>query len=310
MRFNPWRFLRREKLYIVYLWLLEKYVGARHRKLSKRNAIRIMDQEWDYLIVLDACRYDLFRGVVDENTGFVISGGSGTQEWLEWNFNGEFKDVIYIAGNPHFASANLLKSFGFNPFYKVIEVWDFGWNSTFKTVPPEEVTLAALETSKKYPDKRMIIHYNQPHHPFLSDSDLLHLDDGSWSKLEGGMWGGKKTTIWHASRLGEVPIEKVWEGYKENLKLVMEEVKRLVDELHGKVVITSDHGNHLGEYMVFSHIEGLRTKELVKVPWLVVKDEEKEVVPKRKAERDSDLLKLETELIKERIRKLKKAGKI
>lgn len=273
--------LRSRAPYIVYLWLLSRYVGARNRKLSKRNAIRIMGQQWDYLIVLDACRYDLFRGVVNENTVFIISGGSCTQEWLEWNFNGEFKDVIYIAGNPHLASANLLKSFGFNPFYKVIEVWDFGWNSSFKTVPPEEVTLAALETLKKYPNKRMIIHYNQPHHPFLSDSDLLRLDDGAWRKLEGRIWEGKKT-IWDAARLGEVPIEKVWEGYKENLKLVMEEVKRLVDEVHGKVVITSDHGNHLGEYMVFGHTVGLRTKELVKVPWLVMKDEEREVVPERK----------------------------
>ena len=66
---------------------------------------------------------------------------------------------------------------------------------------------------------------------------------------------------------------------KENLKLVMKEVKKLFDELHGKVVITSDHGNHLGEYRVFGHMKGLRTKQLVKVPWLVVKDEEKEVVP-------------------------------
>lgn len=311
MRFNLWKFLRKEKLYKIYIRLLKKYVGARHRQLSTRNAIRIMDQEWNYLIVLDACRHDLFKEVVDENTDFVISGGSGTSDWLEWNFNGEFMDVIYIAGNPHLSSTYLRKLFGFNPFYKVIEVWDFGWDSTFKTVPPEEVTLAALETLKKYPDKRMIIHYNQPHRPFLSDSDLLRLDDGTWSKSCGRPMGSKKkTTIWHAARLGEVPIEKVWKGYKENLKLVMDEVKRLVDELYGKVVITSDHGNHLGEYMVFAHMSGLRTEELVKVPWLVVKNEEREVVPTRKVDRDSDLLKLETEMIKERIRQLKKIGKI
>lgn len=285
MRFNLWKFLRKEKLYRIYIRLLKKYVGARHRQLSTRNAIRIMDQEWNYLIVLDACRHDLFKEVVDENTDFVISGGSGTTDWLEWNFNGEFMDVIYIAGNPHLSSTYLRKVFGFNPFYKIIEVWDFGWDSTFKTVPPEEVTLAALETLKKYPDKRMIIHYNQPHHPFLSDSDLIRLDDGTWSKSCGRPMGSKHKTIWHAARLGEVPIERVWKGYKENLKLVMDEVKRLVDELYGKVVITSDHGNHFGEYLVFGHMKGLRTKQLVKVPWLVVKDEE-------------------------RIRQLKKAGKI
>jgi len=117
-----------------------------NRNYSVKNAVRVMDEQWDYLIILDACRYDVFADIVDKNVGFVISGGSTTYEWLEWNFNGRYKDVIYIAGNPHFATANLVKTFGFNPFFKVIEVWDYGWDKKLKTVPPKEVTDAAIKT--------------------------------------------------------------------------------------------------------------------------------------------------------------------
>ena len=79
---------------------------------------------------------------------------------MKCNFRGKYKDVIYIAGNPHFASAHLKKTFAFNPFHIVKEVWDYGWDNTLKTVPPEEVTIAALDTLKSSPNKRMIIHYN------------------------------------------------------------------------------------------------------------------------------------------------------
>lgn len=310
MMFNPWKSMRVEALYTAYVWAMKVLLSVRHPELSKKKAIRVMDQDWDYLIILDACRYDLYKRVVDQNADFVISGASATQEWVKWNFNGEFKDVIYVAGNPHLASANLVKTFGFNPFFKVIEVWDFGWNSNLKTVPPEEVTLAALQTLKKFPNKRMVIHYNQPHHPFLSDRDLVRSYDGTWNKLEDGIWGGRCTTIWDALRLGEVSIERVWKGYEENLKLVMDEVSTLVNDLQGRVIITSDHGNQIGEYLLFGHARGLRTKESVRVPWVVVKDVAREIGPRMDLQKKEDQLRIETELIKERVRKLKRSGKV
>lgn len=44
----------------------------------------------------------------------------------------------------------------------------------------------------------------------------------------------------------------------------------------GTTVVTSDHGNHLGEFAtpfpirLYGHPEGIRTPELIRVPWLVV----------------------------------------
>jgi hypothetical protein len=312
LNFNLWKLFRSKRLYRNYLLLLRKWVKIRNGQNRKRKAIKVMDQKWDYLIILDACRYDLFKRVVDSSAGSVISGGSCTQEWLKWNFNGKFDDVIYIAGNPHFASANLVKTFGFVPFFKVVEVWDYGWDSKLKTVPPNNVTLAAFETLKKYPNKRLIIHFNQPHHPFLVDKELLQLDDGTWSKMENGLLEArkhKKRTIWDMVRFGKVPIQSVIEAYEGNLRIAMKEVTKLLNTLEGRIIITADHGNHLGEYMIFGHPPQLRTTELVRVPWFVQTNGVKKY-SKRLEEDRSYQRKLETRIIRERIRKLKEAGKV
>ena len=61
-----------------------------HKDLGKCKAIKVMKENWDYLIVLDACRYDLFLKVVDEKANFVISGGTSTGEWMKWNFGDKY----------------------------------------------------------------------------------------------------------------------------------------------------------------------------------------------------------------------------
>lgn len=266
------------------------------------EAIKVMEKDWDYLVVLDACRYDLFDKITGGKGGYVISGGTGTQSWLEWNFNSRYDNCIYIAGNPHLSSTNLKKTFGFIPFSKVVDVWDFGWDEKIKTVPPEEVTSAALHYYQEYPKKRMIIHYNQPHHPFITSEELLSLDDGTWSNRR-DMKNGKKSTVWDGARLGKISLEFVWKGYENNLKLVMKHVSKLIKNLSGKVVITSDHGNLLGEYGMYGHGSILRLKELVKVPWWIAKKRKpsaSEVISKR----------IEESRIKRNIEKLKNSDRL
>ena len=76
---------------------------------------------------------------------------------------------IYISGNPYINSK--VETAGFDAkkhFYKVIDVWDFGWDWRIGTVPPREINRAALRCYLKYPGKRFIIHYMQPHAPYLS----------------------------------------------------------------------------------------------------------------------------------------------
>ncbi|MFW9827319.1 MAG: sulfatase-like hydrolase/transferase [Candidatus Thorarchaeota archaeon] len=261
---------------VIYPWLLKNYLVLKNPKLSKDNAIRIMKQNWDYLIILDACRYDVFKLFVHNDAKPVISGGSCTQEWLEWNFKGEFKDVVYIAGNPYFSNFNLIRTFGFNPFYKVLEVWDYGWDKKFKTVHPKTLTEEAIKVLEKYPNKRMIIHYNQPHHPFLTNQKLIKIDSGA-KKYLNNYKKKDKISAWRAAKKGIIPVREVFQAYIDNLLLVMQYVNQIVEKLQGKVILTSDHGEQVGEYMLFGHAFNYRTEELVVVPWYIAKNTKREI---------------------------------
>lgn len=255
----------------TYQQLISFFSEITNPRLRKINAVSVMDEEWDNLIVLDACRYDTFKNVVNSEVDFKISQGSATSTWIKNNFNGNFSNTICIAGNPHLSSIYLKDVFGFNPFKRVIEVWDFGWDKRYKTVPPKNVRRAALSVIENSNYERLLIHFNQPHHPFLSDKDLLKLDDGTWNEIYGGVMGGEKTTVWDALRKGEVSVEKAKYAYIQNLKLVMKEVRKLTKHLEGKTVITADHGNLFGEYLLYGH-PNVRVKELVEVPWFEIKN--------------------------------------
>ena len=136
----------------------------------------IWNTNWKYLIILDACRYDYFQKVykkyLNGELKKVISPASETREWLKEIFRGKIHaDIIYISANPYINSKGITIG-GFNPkrylkFYRVLDVWDWGWNEILGTVHPEEVNKATLEALRKYPGKRFIIHSVQPHRPYL-----------------------------------------------------------------------------------------------------------------------------------------------
>lgn len=146
-----------------------------HRQLDL-----IWSRNWKYLVVLDACRYDYFERIYKEFPMLkqgrlmkVISPGPTTTEWLIQTFrNRECKDIVYISANPYINSKGIAYG-GFNPrkhlhFFKIIDVWDWGWDESLGTVHPKEVNKAAIIASRLYKDKRFIIHYLQPHYPYLT----------------------------------------------------------------------------------------------------------------------------------------------
>jgi len=134
---------------------------------------KIWKKEWDILIIFDACRYDFFeriyRDYLDGYLEKVKSAGSNTEEYFSSIFKGkDFKDTIYISGIPW------INSYGYGPlraekwFYKVIDAWDQGWDDSLGTVSPFALSEIADKIISTYSDKRFIIHYLQPHEPYLS----------------------------------------------------------------------------------------------------------------------------------------------
>ncbi|PSP90566.1 hypothetical protein BRC90_01260 [Halobacteriales archaeon QS_4_69_34] len=67
--------------------------------------------------------------------------------------------------------------------------------------------------------------------------------------------------------------KRVHEAYRENLAIVHEIITDLINDLDGKTVITSDHGELFGERLYpipvrgILHKRGIRLDPLTTVPW-------------------------------------------
>jgi len=197
------------------------------------------------------------------------SRGSATVEFLRGNFDGEtLNDVVYTTGNPqlqrHEDEINV-------EFHNVLNVWlENGWDEEEDTVLPETMAARGLEMVEKYPNKRHIIHFIQPHYPFIRTGTQFDLGHLSNSKSE-------EEHLWGKLMKGELSISesRIEEIYHNNLQEALPEVAKLVSNINGKTVITSDHGNMLGEraYPVpiqeWGHPRGIYTSNLVTVPWFI-----------------------------------------
>ncbi|MFC5970813.1 hypothetical protein ACFPYI_05650 [Halomarina salina] len=226
----------------------------------------VLDADWDLLIVLDACRADLFETVVGEgdyeglDVGEVRrSPGSSSDEWLASVF-GEADDealdsLAYVTGNPY--TADLLDE---SRFGHLEEVWYDGWDDDLGTVPPRAVTDRAIRVGRRRSPERMIVHYMQPHFPSLTVPD----DEG----VTLAEFGDRPMSIWNDIRIGRRDVGSVRESYRTNLELVLEEVQALRSNVDAdRAVITADHGNAFGERYLYGHPAGVDLPCLREVPW-------------------------------------------
>lgn len=240
----------------------------------------VMEQDWDTLIVLDACRADLFESVVDlslfDAYRQVISPASATKEWVNENFaGGSWGDTVYVSGNPYVSRE------ASDVFHELIEVWRESFDKDAKTVLPEQIVSTALAAREQHEDKRLIVHFMQPHHPFIATPELVY---NSWDVEAFSDWDDQKKaaglddtpeiqTPWEALEMGILSREEVWNAYAENLEIAMEQVMALVKRLDGRTIITSDHGNLFGEYAwpfpirQYGHPHRVRVGSLTRVPW-------------------------------------------
>lgn len=237
------------------------------RKLRGQTGVAVAERDWDNLIVLDACRFDLFEEIntLNGELSKEISKGSNTGEFMVRNFtNHTFPDTVYVSANPQFELRNMPQH-----FYDSVALWERHWDEDLKTVHPAEVTDEALATEKRYPHKRLIVHYLQPHYPFIGETgrDIEH-----GSVTAGGIIRQDKEikSIWERLEDGEIDASVVWDAYRENLEIVLQHIGPLVRNLTGKTVVTSDHGNAFGEWGIYGHPRGYYISSLVEIPWLVV----------------------------------------
>lgn len=236
------------------------------------DAISVMDEDWDTLIVLDACRADLFEKIADLDRfdGYErrISAGSMTREWTKYNFaGGQFGDTVYVSSNPY------TSTIAGDAFHELREVWRDEFDDEERTVLPSAITEAGRDAHKVHPDKRLIIHYMQPHYPFVGRPDLRYQSWHPEEIIKGDHESERPHDPWQALAMGLVDRETVWKAYAENLEHGLNDALALAADLDGKTVVTSDHGNMIGErawpvpIRLYGHPEGIRHPALVEVPW-------------------------------------------
>ena len=219
------------------------------------------DEDWDNLVILDACRYREFAEMTpfDAPTETRVSKGSASNQFVKGNFgNKTLHDVVYVSGNQWFLQLEDELDCELHYYHDVERDVMDGY------VPSAEaVTEAACRMAERFPNKRLVVHYMQPHKPYLGK----HAEKFNYD-------GGVGTTM----RASDVTVDELREAYRDNLRYVLEHAQKLVETLEGKTVVTSDHGELLGErlkpfpFRMYGHPGAVYDDLLVTVPWQVASD--------------------------------------
>jgi len=263
----PWAATR------VYEYL-ERSDGSIGRLLRQNNT-NVFSREWDLLVLLDACRVDTLQEVSSEpdfdifdTRDSIRSVGAYSRQWMERTFvesySEEIAETAYINGNPH--SELCLDDIGFQ---RRDDVWKWAWDDDLGTIPPEPLTDQAIHIGREESPDRMIVHYMQPHFPSIPHPKL---ESGIDRDRIGSKWKGN---IWDRLRDGEIERDVVKEAFEDNLRYVLDDVKRLLKNIDAEVaVMTSDHGSAFGEREFYGHppttIDCVRT-----VPWFETSAEDR-----------------------------------
>ncbi len=257
----------------------------------------IMAKDWDNLLILDACRFDIFKEInfISGDLDFVLSKGSHSEEFYEKNFEDKlYDDTIMISANPYtpiiaknsfFRLKTTLgedQTTGNKPRVDKIET-DNGRAieaTHINNVHPERLNDIALDAVKEYPNKRLIVHYMQPHDPYLGKTAKEIRESFNEEGYKFRYWADPDRVSEHdpnglmaLATEGYLSSEEMVSVYKENLRIVLEYITELISTVSGKTVITSDHGELLGEQVgskQFFHYNNMYVEELRKVPWLTI----------------------------------------
>lgn len=259
----------------LFLWEIDRLLIRRIKstvfEYRYGPGIDVMQQDWDNLILLDALRYDYFESEInfDGTLTPVISRGAHSWEFMKENFVGnEYHDTIYVTANPH------VHRLPEDIFFTVNSLSN-RWGQNLGTIHPNEVVKAAKLTHKRHPNKKLIIHFMQPHQPFLGKTadairenfDIKGYDINLHRDVD------KRTGIswWELVKENEISLEETQQAYRETLEIALGHVQDLMSTLGGKSVISADHGEMLGERGVlkkrFAHPHDIYNEELRIVPW-------------------------------------------
>lgn len=269
----------------------------------------VHEEQWDHLIVLDACRFDVFKenynDFIEGDLSKVKSRGSATFEWLSNTFPDRRYNIDYVSSNVFvnnsgFTINDLTENYDSdwyagNTFLDVDETWRNVWSEEAGAVKAED--LADYCKGKDF-GRKTVIHFIQPHRPLLSLKSSSYntsvgvvddnINDSFLSKtsflwkpvfdllpsekkdLIRGLTGVEKSRNYE-ELVKDEGRQKIFDAYEENLRYALSSIEELIESLEGKIVVTADHGESLGEKEEYGHPACSKNPVLREVPWLEVK---------------------------------------
>lgn len=264
--------------------------------------LKIESNDWDILIILDACRYDIFSEVYHNyfpgsNLKKIKSKSTDTEIWVNNMFlNQDCADIIYIT--PIICIDVWLPK---HNLFKIVKSWEHNRSEEYGAVMPKGTNKTFYDTVKKHKEKRYIVHYEQPHTPYVEvkpqiprkiEDTTLRIKHSTIKSILFEVWSKVNfpdVWLWYINQFLMIKNKKTkdtytyfdqvydqygWDGirklYTYNLQYALKYVKELVEKCPDKsFVITADHGEYLGEHNKFGH-KGKKGKEIEEIPWLKV----------------------------------------
>ena len=227
---------------------------------------RISEEEWDILIILDACRLDICRDVASWPVGRVTTPASCTPEWLEEiAAAGLFAETTVLTANPQYEKFDIKTTATEN-------FWDTHWDSQLETVLPEPI-LERVGDLLDGEANDVVAHLQQPHWPYVAKIDenwhLAYDDMGPWE-----FDSGSTTEMQVAMARGEIDVDKARRAYRASVRSIWRTLLPFVERWvtdGNRVVVTADHGEVFGklkEGIMYEHPCGCHLRDLTAVPWV------------------------------------------
>lgn len=255
--------------------------GCRMFNLKVRNGftephgnpegVSVFDRDWDNLIILDACRYDYFRDMISD---YDISGdlsvhrslGSCSREFVQRNFEGrQLHEVVVVSVNWWYEQVQ--KDFDtpvdVHHLELINEREDRGVGK--KIAFPDHIIERLGQIVEEYDDKRLLLHFHQPHAPYVGPTAKEHSNPDKYHPLG-------------------IPHKYARDAYQETLNMILSKIPETVEMLDGKTVISADHGDLLGDrgwpipVKLYGHPCEHYHEKLTTVPWFVVDHENRRTI--------------------------------
>jgi hypothetical protein len=257
---------------IIRRWARIQYeIKTMFEPKQKPKILDFIKNEKFALIILDSCRYDIFSEEVEEflegDLEHVYTHKTYTIQYFKETWDGSHQDLTYFTGLPAPTDyAFKQKGIDFTPSRHIgqfVHLWDDCENKELGAVPPEFITSKVLKNKTPH----MIIHYVQPHAPYIGDYRLRDNNNQDFEENTNEIY---EKIGRHSKKDKVISDSELRRAYRSNLQRVLKAVRQLVINLDRPIIITADHGEMLGEKGRYIH-GGLPTEDkLCKLPWFKI----------------------------------------